>query len=294
MASCSSIQFGYFLTPQTGDYRQLLEKARLAERLGLDLIGVQDHPYQPRFFDTWTLISALAAQTERLRFFPDVANLPLRPPAMLAKAAASLDQITSGRIDLGLGAGYFWDGIAALGGPRRQPGDAVDAVEEAIHVCRLMWSGERSVAFEGKHYELGGAKPGPEPAHPIEIWLGAIHNRMLALTGMLCDGWIPSSPYVPPDQLNEKNRRIDEAAADAGRDPGKIRRLYNVMGLITDGETGDYLKGPVDRWVEELVRLAAEDGMDTFLFAPSEATDDQLRLFAEEVVPEVRSQLETR
>jgi alkanesulfonate monooxygenase SsuD/methylene tetrahydromethanopterin reductase-like flavin-dependent oxidoreductase (luciferase family) len=113
---------------------------------------------------------------------------------------------------------------------------------------------------------------------------------MLALTGRLCDGWVPSSPYVPPEQLAEKNERIDEAASAVGRDPGRIRRIYNVMGHIAEGTTGEYLIGPVDRWVDELVRLVKE-GMDTFIFAPSKATTEQIRLFGEEVVPRVREEL---
>ena len=94
------------------------------ERLGLDYIGVQDHPYQRRYVDTWTLLAMIAATTARVRVFPDVANLPLRPPAVLAKAAASLDRLSGGRFELGLGAGGFWDAIAAYGGPRRSLAEA--------------------------------------------------------------------------------------------------------------------------------------------------------------------------
>src|SRR2546429_7731894 len=136
------IDFGYSMIREAGDYPSLAQTARLADELGFDLLGIQDHPYQWRFLDTWTLISVLAAQTSRIRLFPDVANLPLRPPAVLAKAAASVDLLSGGRFELGLGAGGFWDAIAAMGGPRRSPGEAVDALEEAIAVMRLMWSGE--------------------------------------------------------------------------------------------------------------------------------------------------------
>ncbi len=285
------VQFGYFPVPSAGSYATLLDLARLAERLGLDLIGIQDHPYQRRFLDTWTLLVALAVQTERIRFFPDVINLALRPPAMLAKAAASLDEITGGRVEMGLGAGYFWDGIAALGGPRREPGEAVDAVEEAIAIMRLMWRGSPNARFEGKHYQLRGANPGPVPAHPMGIWLGAYGSRMLALTGRLCDGWVPTSSYALPAQLAGKNRQIDDAAEAAGRSPGEIRRIYNIVGRITDGATGDFLEGPVELWVDALASLVLEQRMDTFIFAPAEPTEAQIRLFAEEVVPRVRATL---
>jgi alkanesulfonate monooxygenase SsuD/methylene tetrahydromethanopterin reductase-like flavin-dependent oxidoreductase (luciferase family) len=255
------------------------------------LIGIQDHPYQYRFLDTWTLISALAVQTETIRFFPDVANLPLRPPSVLAKSAASLDVITGGRVELGLGAGSFWQAIEAMGGARRRPGEALAALEEAIQVIRLVWSGQRGARFAGRHYSLRGANTGPVPAHPMQIWIGASGPRMLALTGRLADGWIPSSSYVPPEKLPEMNRRIDEAALQAGRDPAKIRRLYNLMGRITGGERGGYLEGPVGYWVAELVRLAREYRMDSFIFAPQEPTEEQIRLFAGQVVPAVRDEL---
>ena len=89
------VRFGIFLTPEATD--RPLRLAALADELGYDIVGVQDHPYQRRFFDTWTLLTAIAMRTERITVFPDVANLPLRPPAMLAKAAASLDRLTGGR-----------------------------------------------------------------------------------------------------------------------------------------------------------------------------------------------------
>src|SRR5438093_2754555 len=105
-------EFGISLPPtRTDDPGQALHLVQLADRPGYDLVGIQDHPYQWRFFDTWTLISWLAEQTSRLRFFPDVANLPLRPPALLVKSAAALDVLTGG-VELGLGAGAFWDAVA--------------------------------------------------------------------------------------------------------------------------------------------------------------------------------------
>ena len=105
----NDVQFGYFLTPDATDATEVLRRAQVCDRAGYDLIGIQDHPYQWRFLDTWTLLAFLAGQTERVRLFPDVASLPLRPPAMLAKAAASLDVLSGGRIELGLGAGAFWE-----------------------------------------------------------------------------------------------------------------------------------------------------------------------------------------
>lgn len=138
-----SLEFGYFLVPtaSTG----LLKEARTADELGLDLIGVQDHLYQWRYVDTWTLLSMIAATTTRVRVFPDVASLPMRPPAVLAKSAASLDVLSEGRFELDLGAGAFWEGIAAFGGPRRTPAEALAALGEAIDIIRLMWTGNHGL-----------------------------------------------------------------------------------------------------------------------------------------------------
>jgi alkanesulfonate monooxygenase SsuD/methylene tetrahydromethanopterin reductase-like flavin-dependent oxidoreductase (luciferase family) len=281
------VRFGWFLVPEARDPWGLLEEARLAERAGFDLIGVQDHPYQRRYLDTFTLLAALTAATERVGLFPDVANLPLRHPAMLAKAAASLDLLSGGRFELGLGAGAFWDAVAAMGGPRRRPGEAVEALEEAIGLLRDLWSDRPSVRFEGAHYRVVGVKPGPAPAHPIGIWIGGFGRRMLALTGRLADGWVPSSPYVPPERLGAAQARIDEAAAAAGRDPAAIRRLYNISGRIGPGG-GGFLDGPAAQWVEELLPLVTETGMDTFVLWPSESPARQLELFAAEVAPALR------
>jgi alkanesulfonate monooxygenase SsuD/methylene tetrahydromethanopterin reductase-like flavin-dependent oxidoreductase (luciferase family) len=280
------VTFGYFLIPNAAD--PLLEVAREIEARGLDWIGIQDHPYQRRFVDTWTLLGAVAAVTTRVGFFPDVANLPLRPPAMMAKAAASLDVLSGGRFELGLGAGSFWDAIAAYGGPRRQPRDALAALEEAISVIHLVWSGERNLRFSGSHYRLAGAHSGPLPVHPIGIWLGVYGPRALQLAGRLADGWLRSL-RGDLTVLAEGSARLDEAASAAGRNPWDVRRVLNVNGQITDGPKLGLLRGPVDQWVDELTDLAVGYGFDTFIFWGE--GDDQLSRFAEEVVPAVRSQI---
>jgi len=281
------LEFGASVTPLADppDFAKRVSVA--ADGAGLDLVGIQDHPYQRRFLDTWTLISTLVPVTGRIRFFPDVASLPLRPPAMLAKAAASLDVLSGGRVEMGLGAGAFWDAIEAMGGPRRSPGEALRSVEEAIQVMRLVWSEERSVRFDGEIYTLKGLKPGPHPVHEIEIWVGARGPRMLDLIGRLADGWVPSMGWATPDRLPEMHGRIDEGAARAGRDPDEIRRVYNISGII--GEEGEgSLSGPASRWIEELSRFALKLRMDTFIYWPAEDHVRQVELFASEVVPAVR------
>src|SRR2546427_3789138 len=113
------VRFGVFVTPEATE--RPLQMAALADELGYEAVGVQDHPYQGRFFDTWTLLTAIAMRTEHITVFPDVANLPLRPPAVLAKAAATLDLLSGGRVQVWLGGGGVWGGVKAYGGPGRGP-----------------------------------------------------------------------------------------------------------------------------------------------------------------------------
>jgi len=136
------LRFGVFITPSAGDADRVVALAELADRSGLDLVTFQDHPYQPAFLDTWTLLTWVAASTERIELSGNVLNVPLRPPAVLARAAASLDLLSGGRVALGLGSGAFWDAIAAMGAPRRTPGEAVTALDEAIDIIRGIWDAE--------------------------------------------------------------------------------------------------------------------------------------------------------
>jgi len=287
----TGIEFGISVVPATERLDRIRELVRAADEAALDLVGIQDHPYQGRFLDTWSLIPTLLAETKRISFFTDVANLPLRPPAVMAKAAASLDVLSAGRFELGLGAGGIPDVIARFGGPRRTPGESVEALEEAIDVIRLLWSDERTVSFDGKHYRLDGAYPGPRPAHPIGIWLGAFKPRMLRLVGRKADGWLPSLGVLSRDELRAGNEQIDAAAEKAGRDPAEIRRIVNIQGLIGDGPgpsraelpvgylLGEPLVGPVDWWVETLAGFV-EDGFDTIVFWPVDPTAEQVELLA--------------
>jgi alkanesulfonate monooxygenase SsuD/methylene tetrahydromethanopterin reductase-like flavin-dependent oxidoreductase (luciferase family) len=292
----SSPVVGLSLIPYADSLDRTRELVRVADEGGLELVGIQDHPYQHHFFDTWSLIPTLLAETERISFFTDVANLPLRPPAVMAKAAASLDALSGGRFELGLGAGGIPDVISNFGGPRRTPGEAVEALDEAIDVIRLLWSEERSVSFEGKYYRLTDARPGPRPAHPISIWVGAFKPRMMRLVGRKADGWLPSFGVLSREELRAGNERIDEAAAKAGRDPRSIRRIVNVQGLIGDGPAparsslrvgylaGEPLAGPADWWAETIDGFLG-DGFDTFVFWPVDPTPGQVESLAGDVVP---------
>jgi alkanesulfonate monooxygenase SsuD/methylene tetrahydromethanopterin reductase-like flavin-dependent oxidoreductase (luciferase family)/FAD/FMN-containing dehydrogenase len=281
------LQFGTFITPSNQKPDAPVALAKLSEQLGFDLVTFQDHPYQPSFLDTWTLMTWVAAQTSTIHIAPNVLNIPLRPPAVTARAAASLDLLSGGRFDLGLGAGGFWDAVEAMGGRHLTPGQGVDALSEAIDVIRGIWAvADRSpLRLDGDYYHLHGAKRGPAPAHEIPLWIGALKPRMLRLTGRKGDGWLPSLAYLGQGGYAAGNAVIDQAALGAGRDPREIRRLTNISGQFSR-TNGGFLVGPSEQWVDELLPYALDDGVSTFILAGDDPA--AMQRFAEEVAPALR------
>ena len=281
--------FGSFITPVAEQPDLVVELAQLSEQAALDVVTVQDHPYLAHFLDSWTLLAYLAAATTKIRLAPNVINLPLRQPVVLARSAASLDLLSGGRVELGLGAGAFWEAIEANGGRRLTPGEAVDALAEAIAIIRQVWdAGQRGgVRVDGAHYRVAGAKRGPAAAHDIGIWVGGYKPRMLDLIGRGADGWLPSLSYLQGGiaQLPDLNARIDDAAAAAGRDPRSVRRLLNISGEFSRAGSG-LLTGPVAQWVEELTGLALDCGTSGFILMGDDPV--AIQRFGQEVAPAVR------
>jgi alkanesulfonate monooxygenase SsuD/methylene tetrahydromethanopterin reductase-like flavin-dependent oxidoreductase (luciferase family) len=282
--------FGSFVTPAAQNARHIVELAVAADRSGLDLVTFQDHPYQASFLDTQTLLAYVAARTERVHVSANVASLPLRPPAVLARAAASLDILSGGRFELGIGAGAFWDGIAAMGGRRLTPGQGVDALREGIEIIRELWDTDvrGGVRYDGEYYTINGARRGPGPAHDIDIWVGAYKPRMLALTGTHGDGWLPTLEYLPDgvDSLPELNARIDDAAEAAGRSPQDVRRLLNVMRTQLSPAHRGVLDGPADAWIEQLADLALTHGVTAVMIGGDDVA--MTERFGAEIAPAVR------
>lgn len=275
------LQFGSFITPTNQQPDNVVALAQVSEEVGLDLVTFQDHPYQPAFLDAWTLISFVAARTEKVKLAGNVLNLPLRQPAVLARSVASLDLLSHGRIELGLGAGAFWDGIEAMGGTKLTPGQGVDALEEAIDIIRGVWDvgAGGGVRVDGTFHRASGARRGPLPAHRVSLWLGALKPRMLDLVGRKADGWLPSLGYIKSPTIEESNRMIDEAAIGAGRDPREIRRLVNLLGN----------SGSNEELVTQITGLALDHGFSTFILA----ADDPAKLaeFGREIAPAVRDEV---
>ncbi|MFC0542229.1 LLM class flavin-dependent oxidoreductase [Kutzneria chonburiensis] len=283
----TELMFGALLEQGADRPQDVIGLAELMEQVGLDVVSLSDHPYWPERLDTVALLSAIVARTSRITVLPNLMNLPLRPPAGLARTAATLDILSGGRFELGLGAGaqQMWESIIAEGGPARGAGESIEALEEATELIRALWTSKEDVNFNGEHYHLGGAKPGPAPLHEIPIWFGAYQPRMLRATGRLADGWIPSSPFFPPAALTDANRIIDEAAESADRSPSAVRRGYNIDGVF--GTEPGFLRGSAKQWAEQLAELVVDERITAF-FLYRVHDPDVLRRFAAEVAPAVR------
>jgi alkanesulfonate monooxygenase SsuD/methylene tetrahydromethanopterin reductase-like flavin-dependent oxidoreductase (luciferase family) len=282
------LRFGVMLAPGADWGRDVLATAQLTEQVGLDLVSLPDHPYWTDRLDTMTLLAAIVARTSRVTVFPNLANLPLRSPLTLARAAATLDIISGGRFELGLatGAQQLWEAIVADGGPQRGAGESIAALDEAIAIIRASWAASANVRFDGAHYQVPGAAGGPRPAHGIGIWVGAYQRRLLQLTGRVADGWVPSSPGMPPERLADANRIIDEAAVAAGRSPRDVTRIYNIASAPGDSGPG-FLQGPSRTRAEQLAELTLSEGISCYILYQADSADF-IREFAAEVAPAAR------
>ena len=286
------MQFGALIGPQADDIAGVRERVLAAERAGFDFVSIQDHPYVPAHLDAFSLIAFLAATTSRLRFITNVANLPLRPAPMLATAAASIDRLSDGRFDLGLGAGRVRAGIERMGGPARTPGEAIGAVSNAIDTLRTAWG------FEG---DLGvGAAPGVAPAHRIGIWVGGSGPKMLNLIGQKADGWIAptATGYETKPAAQD---RIDASAIAAGRDPGDVGRMIQLVGRVTgtastigrprSGPGNQAIRATPEHWARFIAELAVEERFDAVNFVLEDESSDQIIRFGTEVVAAAREAL---
>jgi alkanesulfonate monooxygenase SsuD/methylene tetrahydromethanopterin reductase-like flavin-dependent oxidoreductase (luciferase family) len=285
------LSFGVSIDPEATRFSSGLALAAQADRSGVDYLAVQDHPYQPAFLDSWTMLAFLLARSENISVVPDVLNLQLHPPTMVAKAAASLATMSGGRVQLGVGSGATPRGVAAMGGVPRTGDDAVAFTDEAIQVMRRALRGG-TIQADTKQHRIAGYEAGPIPPQPIEVWLGSQGRKMLAVAGRSSDGWMsPLNIYVPPESVPERQALIDETARRDGRDPSAVRRIYNVIGEIGTSRAGTGLVGTVDHWIETLSEWAIDLGFDTFIFWTVTDPAAQLSVFTSEVIPGLRARV---
>jgi alkanesulfonate monooxygenase SsuD/methylene tetrahydromethanopterin reductase-like flavin-dependent oxidoreductase (luciferase family) len=294
------VVFGFGAHSGIDEVPELLRMARQADRDGLDVFSLSDHPYLGGRLDAYSAVGFVLGATERLAGFVNVTNLPLRPAPMLARTVTSLSALSGGRVVLGMGAGGLWDRISDMGVPRLSPGEAVDAFEEAIGLIKMLTGGGPPVTYRGRHYQVTQVDPAPV-AVPA-VWTGSVGKKSLAATGRVADGWIPGHAA---DWLSARYRAsrpvIDEAAAATGRDPRAVRTIFNFPGQVTDrplaatrDHEGRWLGGSPGQWAQELTGAVIEHGAAGFmLFSPQGGTPDSASLtrWAREVVPAVREMI---
>lgn len=257
------------------------------EGLGFDSIWHADHFQRPSvpehpFLEGWTLLAHLATRTERARIGLLVTSNTFRDPGLLAKQAVTVDHASGGRLELGIGTGWWEPEHRAYGIPFPEPKELVDRFEESLEVVTALMTGD-AVSYDGRYYQLREAQFRPPPFQPrIPLTLGAHGPRMLRIVARFADRW---NSYGTVDEIRERGARLDEACAGIGRDPGGIlRSLY-----------GWTLKLGADPWSSpeaflDIVGRYRAVGIREFLMeAPHEAQFGIAEWIARETIPRLRS-----
>lgn len=261
-----------------------------AERGGFDFISASDHPSgTDPTFETWTMLTTIAARTTRIGIATRVLGVPYRAPAIVAKMAETLHRLSGERLVLGLGGGASDDEFRAFGLRVPTPRDKVDGLEEAVRVLHGLWS-EPAFTFRGRLHRTDSAELEPKPRTHIPVWLGTYGPRALEVTGRLADGWIPSLGHASPEAIPHMRERVLAAAREAGRDPSEITSVYN-LGVRVDAraepEPGAVV-GSLDHVVERLAEFGGL-GFAGFNFQPiGPDRVEQVDLLTREVVPALR------
>lgn len=281
------LRFG-ICTDQNLPWAELVRRWQAYEELGFDSVWDCDHYVQPSrphgpYFEGWTLLAGLAAVTTRIRIGVLVSCNTFRHPALLAKEAVTVDHISGGRLELGLGAGWYEPEHTMFGIPFPPAGELVGRFEEAVEIVdRLMRSEE--VTFDGRYYQLAAAefRPGPiqKPRPPLTI--GAHGPRMLKLCAQYADAW---NSFGSVAEVRERNRVLDEKCAEVGRDPKTIvRSLYYWVA-----------KAGLDPWestdaFDEMVGSYREAGINEFIVDQPRADQSVvLERVASVVIPGLRA-----
>jgi F420-dependent oxidoreductase-like protein len=281
------IRFG-ICTDQNMPWSTTVQRWKLYEEMGFDSAWDCDHYVQPSrpdgpYFEGWTLLAGLAAMTSRIRIGVLVSSNTFRHPALLAKEAVTVDHISGGRLELGLGAGWYEPEHAMYGIEFPPPGELIGRFEEAVQIVdRLLRSEE--VTFVGKHYALHQAefRPGPvqKPRPPLTI--GAHGPRMLKICAQYADSW---NSFGSVEEIRARNEVLNEKCAEVGRDPGTIvRSLYMWVAKAADDPWRS-----VDAFQHEIGRYR-EAGINEFII--DQPRDDQMQVLervAGEVIPSLRT-----
>jgi alkanesulfonate monooxygenase SsuD/methylene tetrahydromethanopterin reductase-like flavin-dependent oxidoreductase (luciferase family) len=264
--------------------------ARTAEEVGFDFVSASDHPCGTNpSYETWTMLSWIAAATSRIKVATRVLGVPYRSPAMVAKMAETLDRLSGGRLILGMGGGYSDEEFHAFGLRVPSAKEKIEGLEEAVRIVQGLWS-EPTFTYEGQHHRTIAADLEPKPEHDIPIWLGTFGKRSLAVTGRVADGWIPSLAFAPPNEIPEMRNRIIAAAEEIRRDPKEITFVYNIevrIDTIADANPHVVCGSPeaVADQLRSLVELGFS-GMNLMPVGPN--LDEQVEGLGAEVLPLLR------
>ena len=261
-----SIRFG-ICTDQAEPYATLADRWRYFEELGFDSIWDCDHFIRPSdpscpYFEGWTLLAALSAVTSRIRVGVLVSSNTFRHPALVAQQALTIDHISGGRLELGLGAGWFEEEHERFGILLDDPPVRVDRFREAVEVIDSLVRG-RSTTYDGRYYQLRDARLRPKPVQSPRppLTLGAHRPRMLRICARFADRWNSTGSV---EEMAERNRTLDQACMDIGRDPKEIiRSFYGWASHMKSQGLPDPWSSP-DAF-SEVVGMYAEVGVNEFI-----------------------------
>ncbi len=288
-----NVTFGLSIPPSALPGTDPVAVARMAEDLGFDFVSASDHPCgtEPTY-ETWTMLSWVAAATSRIRVATRVLGVPYRNPAMVAKMAETFDRLSGGRLILGLGGGYSDEEFRAFGLGTFSARDKVDGLEDAIRITRGLWS-RPGFTYSGRQYHTHSADLEPKPARPVPIWLGTFGDRALRVTGQLADGWFPSYGNRPLSQYQAMRERVLTAAREAGRDPAGITCALHMQAQVGErtARGPSLVAGAPDAITGQLLAFA-RIGFTSFSFTlTGDGTREQAGRLAYEVIPAVRAAL---
>lgn len=252
-------RIGVFLPLAGLDWSALRARAALIERLGYESLWVDDHFWFPTrpdeaHLDALTALTGLAVATERLVLGPLVLCQSYRSPALLAKMAASLAQISGDRLVLGLGAGWMEEEYRAYGYAFPAPRTRLDQLEETLQIVRRMLT-ERRATFDGTHYRVVEAPQLPKPAR-LPLLLGGASERLLRMVARHADAW--NCPNPAWRDLPAKRARLLELCAEVGRDPDEIEVSEQVMVVLVSREAE--ITSARERIARELAGFVKLDG----------------------------------